>query len=212
MSKKVFRGADPQAEFDGVIGEGLSPAQLRLRNNPRAQEVYKEAREQGYENGLEQGRADGWREGMATALAEVLPRFTAELSRMAASIEEAVERYWVEAETGLRDLSVEIAQRLLKSELSQRPEAILSVVSDALQRVPNAGNVRIRLSLSDYPIAQEHEAELRAAVDGITQLEILPNHAMLPGGCVVESGTGVVDATLDGQIAQIVSELGAEAA
>jgi flagellar assembly protein FliH len=206
LSKKVFKGATPDGEYSALLTGQISKQDLRLRANPRARAAYAEERERGREEGLTQGSQEGLAQGLAAAETQMhamTQAFAGELRQVVERIALAAGRYWIESEASMRALSVEIVQKLLKSELAQSPDAIVSVVRDAVLRVANSRDVRVRVSVSDLPALRDRHDELLAGLDGVTNLEVVANSDITPGGCIVESPIGVVDATIETQIARI---------
>jgi flagellar assembly protein FliH len=215
LSKRVYKGVQAKGDLGSVLGEPVPQEEVRIRTNPRAKAAYESERKRGYDEGYEAGLQQGRDEALhvETQLRQVQTgRFAEDLAAVAQRIDHGIEQYWLAAQHELRSLAVAIAVKLLKRELSQNPDAITSVVRDALLRIANSREVRIRISTSDLPAARAHHDELAAAVEGIAHVEWLPSNEMLPGGCLIESNTGVVDATVESQREQLADAMRREAA
>ncbi len=211
----MFRDQEPEGDYKSLMDSSLTPIEMRIRTNPRARAAFEEERKKGYDEGYALGQKEGTDEALRIGLAEqrdALAKCTGDFAEMHRRIQQAVEQYWLTAEEGLRQLAVDIAQKLLKQELQQNPEAILAIVREALIRVANTHDVRVRVCTSDLPALRSHQADLLAAVEGISRIEWMASADMIPGGCVVESSTGVVDATLPSQVENINVAMRKEAA
>jgi len=182
---------------------------LRLSNNPRAHAAYTQEREKGYADGFAEGHAEGTnqgrQEGLRLALNQhqsTLDRLARETEELARRLEEAVQRLWLQSEHELRELALAIAECLLKKELSVAPEVIVHVVQNALLRVANSREVRIRVSTADLPALRAAQAQIRELLPADTRIE-LTSAEIEPGGCIVESVQGVVDASVETQLQQV---------
>ncbi|GMV36024.1 MAG: hypothetical protein AMXMBFR61_05320 [Fimbriimonadales bacterium] len=218
MSKRIYRGDQAEGDWRRAVSGSIPREELRLKSNARANAAYSEERQRGYKEGYDAGHAEGTRLGREQALAEVkaahqamLDALAAELRTASERLDEAVKRFWLQSESELRELAIAIAEVLLKQELRQSPESILSVVRDAIMRVANSREVRVRVSLSDLPTLKAAQQELVATLQGVDRVEITASDIQ-PGGCVVESAVGVVDASVSSQIEQIQDVLRGEAA
>jgi flagellar assembly protein FliH len=218
LSKRIYRGDQAEGDWRNAVSVSIPKEELRLKSNARANAAYTEERRRGYEKGYEAGHAEGVQQGREQALAEVkaahqgmLNALAEELHTASERLEEAAKRFWMRSESELRELAVAIAEVLLKQELRQNPESILSVVRDAIMRVANSRDVRVRVSLSDLPTLKASQQELVTALQGVERVEITAADIQ-PGGCVVESTIGIVDASVNSQIEQIQEVLRGEAA
>jgi flagellar assembly protein FliH len=83
----------------------------------------------------------------------------------------------------------------------------VAAVRHALLRSASAETVRIRVHAADLESVKAHREELLTLVDGIRQLEIVADRRVGPGGCVVETLGGVVDARVETQLDEVESAL-----
>lgn len=171
----------------GPSWEQLHAAEARIREL----EQLIPAREQA-------ARQAGYKEGEAAAAA----RWEPALERLTRSMAETVglrSRLRKEAETDLVQLSLTIARRVLRRELSVDPEALLSLVKVALERVEQREAQRIRIRPEDAP-------RVAAALErmGVPQrLEVIADASLERGGVVLETTKGALDASLETQMAEI---------
>lgn len=216
LSKKRVLGSDTEvSNSDQVFAEGIPREEVRLRANPRAQAAFQEERQRGYQVGFEEGRSVAYQDAMAeyaAAQERRLKEFCQELQTVVQRIDAGANRYWIDAEESLKVLAVEIARKLCARELQQDPAGIADIVRNALSYATNGKRVRVRVSIGDLSALAERRSELLSSVEGIRELELVSDGSILPGGAVVESETGIVDATFDTQIEEIVNVLHREAA
>jgi flagellar assembly protein FliH len=177
-------------------------------------EAYKVAYAAGLEEGKLVGRNIGFTaghaEGFELAFEEAAARKQAELDALTADFEKiiatingAMQEWFVKSEPALAQVSTLIAKRVLARELKLAPDSILAITKEALAEVTHANSARIRINPADSGILEEHRAELMAAAESVRQLEIVSDED-IPGGCVIETDGGVVDAQIDMRLEEIV--------
>lgn len=154
--------------------------------------------EQRVREAREAGRAEG--EAQARAGAEEEVRSTIE--RLASAIAE-IEQYRThllrQTESDAVRLSIAIARRVLRRELTVDPTAIEGLVRAALERLQSQESCRVRMH-PDYVPA------LRASVERMgmdTRVEIIPDAAQEPGAAVFELSRGSLNASIDSQLKEI---------
>ena len=101
--------------------------------------------------------------------------------------------------------AVMLARQVVRSEVTQRPELIVQVAQDAIGAVIlSARHLRLRLHPQDVPLVEAGAADLLQARQVLLQADA----TLSPGGCVVESDLGQVDARIEQRWAQAVAVFG----
>ena len=163
------------------------------------------AQRQGYAAGIAQGQAEGRQE------AERAVRQQAEADRAAyrediqafiAHIEAERQRAWNEMEPQILGMVFELAKHVIKQEIEVSRDVSLAVVQNALRRVADAGNLRIRVHADDLQTIRGSREDLLTLVDNIRHVEIIEDRRVGPGGCIVETDAGNIDARLETQLAE----------
>ena len=150
----------------------------------------RQARDRGYQEGLAAGKEIG--------AADVHPT----IERLLQTCSEVVglrARIRKETEADLVTLTLAIARRVLRRELSVDPEAIQGVVNAALSKMQAKEITLVRTN-------PEHVATVRSYFDaaGIGAGVEIASDATLPvGGIVLETKRGNVDASVDTQLQEI---------
>jgi flagellar biosynthesis/type III secretory pathway protein FliH len=138
---------------------------------------------------LAEGRRDG-AEQAATLLVEAEARRARRLDELEAEIPSLV---------------VAIARRVLGRELAAAG-AVVDVVAETLAPLRARREVTIRVAPADLPAVMAARPRLAALVERAT-LELLADARVEPGGCVVDTELGRVDARLETQLARIEAAL-----
>lgn len=159
---------------------------------PQAEDILAAAREkaeeierQAYEDGFEQGQKDG-RELGRRSLEEVVHRF----SNLASDLEREREGLFHYREGLLLDLVLLVSSKLVARELSLHPEAVRQIIEEGFRQVASLEGLKLCVSPPDYEILRQENLEswppgVELAIDG----------TLTPGGFRLETALGEVDGT-----------------
>jgi flagellar assembly protein FliH len=191
-----------------VAGEALG-AGLDLATAKRIREIEQQAHAQGYALGRREGHEQGLRAGRLAARTEAAPMI-ARLRALFDALAKPIDALDAELERDVVDLAILIARHLVRRELKTRPGEIVGVVREAIAQLPSAArSPRIRLNPDDAELVRSALSLEDAGVPWRIDADPL----MTRGGCMVETTTSFVDATVEGRLAAIVARaLGGERA
>lgn len=168
----------------------LKPLHARIVELEAALEVdVKAAREAAYEEGVQAGREQAVREVEQTV--ERMGKVLSELAGMRMRLRR-------EAEADLVQLSLSIARRILRRELSVDPEAIGALVKSALEKIQSRELTRVRIHPEQATALRQCMAKLHAGT-----VEIQADAALRPGDLIFETRRGDLDASVETQLAEI---------
>jgi flagellar assembly protein FliH len=231
-SRRTLPGQRPEPHSAGPVAHGAgavfpaldagAAAQVRRFGRrasaasriAEAQRVRKEAFEdghaEGYREGYAFGLAAGAQRGHAEAKEESEARFREELDRFRAALDEtgeamldAIQGWYAQAEESLAMLAVLIAERVVAGEIRTSKETVASIARDALLEVTHASEARIRVNPFESAVLREHRDALMNACASLRSLEVVDDPSV-QGGCVIETGGGVIDATIATKLRTIV--------
>src|SRR4051812_1825248 len=194
-------GRAPTLTLIASPGEDVAPEPV----DPKVSEAEAAGYEQGYVDGYNEGKAvgyaDGYQQGNAQAAADALVAATDRENRLrdavmalAAAARECDTRQRAaadEIETTMVEAIFELAETLLGREMSRT-------------RTPGRDALRRALALADLhgPAVARLNPEDLETIGDFTDLapgraiELVPDPAIEPGGCVLESGSTRIDAQL----------------
>ena len=144
---------------------------------------------------IEQAAADGEREG-----AEQAAHMREEIAGLEARMLKEVEGEVVKA-------ALRVARDLAAAELQTREDAVVDVAATALGAARTARDINLRASPRDAPILKKHKQRLVAVLTRAKDLEIKEDKRVKPGGVLIETESGVVDAQLDTQLDELEAAL-----
>jgi flagellar biosynthesis/type III secretory pathway protein FliH len=150
-------------------------------------------REQAFEEGFAAGvaQAQSQLDGPASALAAAADQLQALRADAATSIEaDAV------------DLALRIAEQALGAAIAVEPELVVEAVRGALRRLVERDRVLILVNPDDLELVRDHASRLVGELGGIEHCEVQAERRVRPGGAIVRTSEGEVDATLETKLAR----------
>ncbi len=181
-------------------------------DNTLLEQALSEAREQAYAQGFAQGHATGERE-VRNAL-EAHARKSAEENalRMAQLLQNTRDHLKQSEEKISRhilDLACDLARQVVRQELHTNTQHLLPVIREALAQLVDDGlPSTVRMHPNDLAL-------MKAALQdnlGEDSPDFVADSAVSPGGCMVESASTSVDATIEKRWMRAVANLGLETA
>lgn len=105
--------------------------------------------------------------------------------------------------------SLRIASELLEAELSAREDAVVDVVATALVTARDARDVFLRVNPMDAETLRKHKPRLIDALGRARDVDVREDRNVKPGGVLIQTESGVIDAQLETQLEEIARVLGA---
>jgi flagellar biosynthesis/type III secretory pathway protein FliH len=185
-------------------------ATAREAATDEANRIRVEAEAIGRTEGEQAGRAEGERSGHAeamvaasTSLGELQEAWTSSLitwsqhqaADLAAAREDVVA------------LALAIAERVVHRTIACDPDVAVRQTAAALDLLAEARAVRVSVNAEDRARIDEALPELVRALSGDARVQLVDDERVTPGGVIVHSGDGVIDARIAVQIERIAEAL-----
>lgn len=145
----------------------------------------------------EEERKRGYAEGVQQGLGE--------LTEKLAEAERGREVILTGAEPEILGMVMEIAEKVIGREVKKG--AIVDIVKKTVAQAVGE-KVVVRIHPSDLAVVQEKEPELLEAIGKVRSMTVKEDESIAPGGCIVETELGTVDARLETQLGAIRKALG----
>lgn len=149
----------------------------------------------GAEEALENERRRGYEQGLAEARLE-------QAEKMIDTVSRTVD-YFAKVETEVVKL-VMASVRKIMGDFDDRERVVIAVKS-ALSVVRNQKQMTLRVHPLQVDALREHVNELLAAYPGVGYLDIVGDGRLSSEACILESEIGMVEASIEGQIAALQS-------
>ena len=156
------------------------------------------AQAEGYAAGFGSGRADA---------ADAIAAEAAHLRSLAGALDAARIALQEETAQSLLALAAEIAQHILRAELSVNPAALLPAVRETMDLAGNGAHPQLFLNPGDVEFVRRHLAEDLAVRDW----RLAEDARIEPGGCRAVNADGMVDASLAARWQRAAAALGVQA-
>ncbi|MDM7464278.1 MAG: FliH/SctL family protein [Tepidimonas taiwanensis] len=199
---------EPVSDEERAARAAPAPPEEEEKEPTFSAEEVEAARAQAFAEGFEQGRQTGAQEAR-DALQEPLRQQAREhAERIAALLQQAQEQLDSVQRT-LADqvllLACDIARQVVRRELAQPLEPVRAVVDEALGMLTDdARPAVLRLHPDDAQRLQPHLGDALQR----QRVTLQPDERLTPGGCVLETALGSVDATVERRWARAVGNLG----
>jgi flagellar assembly protein FliH len=189
-----FRLNDLVSEQTGVADrERLSSEEMvEVRALEKLKEVQESAHREAYAIGLEEGRAAAFKQ-----YEEELKARLADFAELGLSLSKLKLDLVNFNESHIVKLIYFMANRLAMYEIEQNPEAILAVLKTLIEGSYEGEQVLIRLSPQDFKFVNETRERLGTDFEFLKKARLDESPEIKPGGCIIETNYGVVDATLE---------------
>jgi len=206
--RQVFGPTAPEEELLPQQGEVEPPEENEFQELPRedADTPDLEALEAEFEHRLAQAVEEARQEGYRQGLQEIKPVADL-LQNLAHELQEEKHQLLENAELTVVRLAYEIAKKILHREVAESSDVIVYVVREALRRIADRDKIVVRVHPEDAAVlrqATELHNELFQTFAGV---EIREDEDVSKGGCLVETSTGLIDATLETQLAEVEAAL-----
>jgi len=181
--------------LDGIRAEA---GRIVARAHQEAEKIRNQARSEGRRAGQEE---------IEGIVRKQLVEQMATLQQVVRDVQHAKQAWLTHWEKSGVHVAVAIAQRLIRRELSQKPEITLTLIREALELAVGSSQIRIHMNPSDHQTLGPKVDILVAELAPLGSVELVADPEVGPGGCRVETRFGVIDQQFEAQLARIEEEL-----
>ena len=135
----------------------------------------------------EEAQKEGFQEG--------LEKFNQQI----AHLEEEIARVEEKIEKKLTSIAVQAAKKVVGRELESDPTTIADIVRTSLRAVAGHKKVTIYCNRQDHEELEKNKAKLSSAFERLESLAIVEREDVEPGGCVIETEAGIINAQWENQ-------------
>lgn len=106
-------------------------------------------------------------------------------------------------EADMVGLVLDIARKAVGREIREQPEAILAVIRSTLADITPTERVTIRVGSDDYAHVLEGLDALKQSLPFLCDLDIRQDASLSRGACLIDTGRGTVDGSVDLRLRQM---------
>ncbi|RME17670.1 MAG: hypothetical protein D6797_02060 [Bdellovibrio sp.] len=193
-------------QMDPLVAEQVGLSELNRKKitekvEKEALERLKEVEEKAYQEGYNLGLEEGKKEAFEKHKAEIQQRIEF-IDQILKKFDILKEELVNNNEAEIIQLVHELACQISYSEISEKPEIILNVIKSVLKETQGEEEIRIYLSPQDYSFLKESRKKLGKELADLERVGFEESENIEPGGCVLESKYGSVDASLRQRVEQ----------
>ncbi|MCL2012570.1 MAG: FliH/SctL family protein [Cystobacterineae bacterium] len=167
---------DARSKAKGIIEEAEQKARELLEDAERQRAlVFQETREEALEEAAAQA---------ATELAKAKMQAGSMLA---------------EAKKELIELACQIAEKMIGRDLEREPQLLLEICANAIENLRTAKAMLLRVHPRDAKLLRERRPELIELIGRSVDIAIRDDLEVQPGGCIVQTEFGTIDAQLETQ-------------
>ncbi len=135
----------------------------------------------------EQAAAEGFQEGLDRLNQHIL------------KIEKEHKALQTELQKKLLPIALQAAKKILGEELKLHPDRIVEIVAQVLKPILHHRHVKIFVNHDDLEILEKNKPKLKNLFEGVETFSIEERDDILPGGCIIETEAGIINAQLENQ-------------
>ncbi len=155
---------------------------------------------------LQQLLKESFEKGFADGQQQAEERFSSSFRSLTVAVEEVSGlkgRIVRESEEDLLQLAMMVSKQIIQQELSQNREILACFVAEAVRGIVDQDDIVICFNPEDCRIVSEKRHLYLAGIGDKRQITIRPDDSVPVGGCVIDAPTGLVDARVDAQLAEM---------
>ncbi len=151
-----------------------------------------------YRNGHSEGHRIGLAEGQ-----EESRKTSAEFSRLIADVQSRSDEIYRRAELELLELALAIAHKVITVHAEMKPEILIDSVRKAVKLLLDRSNLVVKVAPDQERFIRDNLEKLYEIDDRIQRIEIETDRRIEPGGCILETESGNVDARIETELRYI---------
>ncbi|MDR1411969.1 MAG: flagellar assembly protein FliH [Spirochaetaceae bacterium] len=163
---------------------------------------FERKRQEAENAGREAGREEGYAEGKAE-VDRLIERVQAILERAQNLRSEIL----ADTEQQIIDLALLISRKVIKTISESQKTVVLQNIAQALKKVRARGTILIRVNIADLKLTTEHSKTFIQMMEGAKDVQIVEDSSVDPGGCIIETDFGEVDARISSQLAELEAKI-----
>lgn len=151
----------------------LDAERYRMQVTKEGEQLKENAFKDGYENGFKQ-----W--------AEHLMEFEKKLEDLHKEMQQAV-----------IPIALKAAKKMVGREIELSEETIVDIVASNLKAVGQHKKITIFVNKKELDVLEKNKSRLRELFENLESLSIRPRDDIAPGGCVIETEVGIINAQME---------------
>lgn len=190
---------EAKLEARRTIEEAKKQAKKELEEAKRRSVLLEEeAKKKGFARGQEEGK---------TLFGKKSKEIWYRLEKILQEIDQRMKNYEKEYPLKITELSLGIAQEVIRREVEEDPQIVVQVAKDAITSLNGVAEATIRVNWRDLPVMEEAKEELLSSLKGLRRVHFQEDAELEPGGTIIETPQGGIDASIRTRFDKIKEDL-----
>ncbi|OHD13954.1 MAG: flagellar assembly protein FliH [Spirochaetes bacterium GWB1_48_6] len=186
---------DAERDYQNLMEQAKKESQvLDAQARTQVHELENNAKKKGHQEGFEAGYKEGEEE-----VRRLVDRMHLIIQKVIEKRSDIIEG----AETQVVNLVLLIARKVIKVISENQRNVVINNVVQALRKLKTRGDVVIRVNLEDLKLTSDNTKEFIKMVENVKSISVIEDSSVDPGGCVVETDFGQIDARIASQLHEI---------
>ena len=134
-----------------------------------------------------QAKEEGFKEGLSL------------FNEHAVYFEKELKRLRHEMQQSMLPLVLQASKKVVSTQLELKPDTIVDIVLATLTPVTQNHRITIYVNKADLEILEKEKPRIKEILEQLESFQIKERSDIKPGGCVIETETGIINATLENQ-------------
>lgn len=183
---------DTENEAKRIVEDAnLKAEQIIKEAEEKAEEILEKAREEAFESGFNEGFQKGEEE-----VKRLIDRLHIILQAAIDKRKEIIKN----AESQLIDLVLLIARKVVKTISEEERNVVIENIKEALKKIRGEAEITIRVNIKDLEITTRQRENFISMVESLENVRIEEDSRVDPGGCIIETSFGDIDARIQTQL------------
>jgi type III secretion protein L len=123
----------------------------------------------------------------------------AKLNENILKLDKEINKFEEEMQKKILPIALKAAKKILGEELKLHPDRIIDIVIQALKPVTQHYKIKIFVNKQDLDILESSKEKIKAILEQVKTLSIVERDDIEPGGCIIETEAGIINAQLENQ-------------
>jgi len=167
--------------------------------NAQVLERLKEVQEKAYQEGYDLGLIEGGEKAFQETKAALLERMSS-MEHFLKRLEDLKSHLMVDNEAALVKVVFLIAKKIAMRDLEENRDAVWEILQHVIQEFQNDERLVVRLNAADLAFLETLQEKSGQKFESLKRIKFITDDNIKPGGCLIDTEYGNVDATLDERV------------
>lgn len=140
---------------------------------------------------IEQLKAQAQKEGYEQGYAEWIEKI--------AALEDEIKKVRTDTQAVIIPIALKAAKKIVGKEIEASEKTVVDIIANSLKAVSQHKKIRIYVNLKEFEMIEESREKIKRIFENLEALSILPQDDVEPGGCIIETEGGIINAQLENQ-------------